>query len=604
MDNNKMFTFMIVLAVTFIIMNLYFYYTKPAARQTQQQTANVDVSNDMFAQTAYGSTDTEQTSASEKDRWEIIGKDDAYNAEDLIYDNGKIHIEWTPYGGEIKQAVIINANKNVKANAQLIDQNETHGAFRMKLGSWADGKTIEELTNGDNYFNFTRNGDEFVFKCSLHDKVKDIIYTIVKTYTMVDDENIFRVKIDMSNEQNEENKFDQTNIAYSLGWGPSLNQSGDKFNKQYDHYAYYNGKKMQRVDMNSRIFRGSNIAGYAEKDKVSADRWFARNDRYFSVLILPDTQSYKYFFDYRGAKFNEFYGGFEHVTKKSQISAEYYVYMGPQLKSVIKKYDNYYKDDFNITDSAFSKSVRPILWGIGNLMGMFLNLLYKVVRNYGVAIILLTIIIKLLLAPLTHSSMKSQAKMTELQPRVKELQDKYKDNPNQLNQEMMNLYKKAGVNPMCGCLPMLLQMPILLAMYRLLDRMVELKGAQFLWISDLSRPDCVWQWPFTVPLLNISGLNILPIIMVATQVWSSLTMPGAKDNKQTQYMIWMMPLLFFFMFYNVSSGLVLYWTVMNILGIVQQEYMNRMQKNKPAVAGDGKPMQFVRRGKKNNPKKK
>ena len=92
--------------------------------------------------------------------------------------------------------------------------------------------------------------------------------------------------------------------------------------------------------------------------------------------------------------------------------------------------------------------------------------------------------------------------------------------------------------------------------------------------------------------------------MVATQVWSSLTMPGAKDNKQTQYMIWMMPLLFFFMFYNVSSGLVLYWTVMNILGIVQQEYMNRMQKNKPAVAGDGKPMQFVRRGKKNNPPKK
>lgn len=593
---------MIVLAVTFIAMNLYFYYTKPAA---QQQTADSDASDDVFAQTAYGSpADTAQPLQTDEDRWEIIDKDAAYKSEDLVYDNGKILVEWTPYGGEIKRAVIINRNGNAKADAQLIDPLGQHGSFRMKLGSWAGGKTIEELTGGDNYFNFTRNGDEFVFRCSLHDKARDITYRIVKTYTMADNENVFRLKIDMSNGQNEENKFDQTNIAYSLGWGPDLNQSGDKFNKQYDHYAYYNGKKMQRVDINSRLFRGSSIPDYAEKDKTASDRWFARNDRYFSVLILPDTQSYKYFFDYRGAKSNEFYGGFEHITKKSNISAEYYVYMGPQLKSVIRKYDNYYKDDINITDSSFSKSVRPILWGIGNLMGMFLNLLYKVVRNYGAAIILLTVIIKLLLAPLTHSAMKSQSKMTELQPKVKELQEKYKDNPNQLNQEMMSLYKKAGVNPMGGCLPMLLQMPILLAMYRLLDRMVELKGARFLWISDLSRPDCVWQWPFTIPLFNISGLNILPIIMAATQVLSSITMPGAKDNKQTQYMIWLMPIMFFFMFYNVSSGLVLYWTVMNILGIVQQEYMNRMRKNKPVAAGNGKQMQFVKRGKKNNPKKK
>ncbi|MBP5706978.1 MAG: YidC/Oxa1 family insertase periplasmic-domain containing protein, partial [Spirochaetales bacterium] len=475
MDNNKMFTFMIVLAATFIIMNLYFYYTKPAQNQVQQQAT--DMTSDPFNQTVYGGTSDLAEQSDYKDRFEILDKNDTYNDEDLIWDNGKIHVEFTPYGGEIKQAVIINGNRNAKADAKLIEPNMQHGAFRMKLGSWADGKTIEELTNGDNYFNLSRSGNDFVFTCRLYDKVRDTTYTIVKTYTMIPDENIFRLRIDLSNGKNEENKFDQTSVAYSLGWGQSLNQSGDKFNKQYDHYAYYDGKKMRRVDMNSKFFRDSPIPNYTVKSKVSADRWFARNDRYFSVLILPDTQSYNYFFDYSQAKDNEFYGGFEHITKKSVISADYYVYMGPQLKSVIKKYDNYYSGDIGISDSQFSKSVRPILWGVGNLMGMFLNLLYKVVRNYGVAIILLTIIIKLLLAPLTHSSMKSQAKMTELQPKVKELQDKYKDNPNQLNQEMMMLYKKAGVNPMGGCLPMLLQMPILIAMYRLLDRMVELKGA-------------------------------------------------------------------------------------------------------------------------------
>ncbi len=228
-----------------------------------------------------------------------------------------------------------------------------------------------------------------------------------------------------------------------------------------------------------------------------------------------------------------------------------------------------------------------------------LNIIQKVVRNYGVAIIVLTLLIKLLLAPLTHKSMKSQARMTELQPKVKELQDKYKNQPEIMNREMMNLYKKEGVNPFGGCLPMLLQMPILLAMYRLLDQMVELQGASFLWINDLSRPDTVLTFPFTIPLVNIKGLNILPIVMVLTQVWSSITMPGAKDNKQTQYMIWLMPIMFFFMFYNVSSGLVLYWTVMNILGIVQQEYMNyQSRKHMAEVEAGPKRMTFVRQGKK------
>ena len=204
--------------------------------------------------------------------------------------------------------------------------------------------------------------------------------------------------------------------------------------------------------------------------------------------MLPDrlhNQHYNYFFDYRNSQDNVFYTGFEQTTSNSIVESEYYVYMGPQLKKVLKKYDNYISEDgqISIVDSKFSKSVRPILWGVGNLLGWILNLLYFCVRNYGLAIIILTIIIKLLLAPLTHKSMKSQAKMTELQPKIKEIQEKYKDKPEVMNQEVMNFYKRQGVNPFGGCFPMLLQMPILLAMYRLLDRMVELQGASFLWIN-------------------------------------------------------------------------------------------------------------------------
>ena len=171
--------------------------------------------------------------------------------------------------------------------------------------------------------------------------------------------------------------------------------------------------------------------------------------------------------------------------------------------------------------------------------------------------------------------MKNSQKMQLLQPKLKELQVKYKDKPEMLSQKTMELYRKAGISPMSGCLPMLLQMPFLFAMYQLLDRMFELKGATFLWIKDLAMPDALINFGFTIPLLNIDSLNILPIIMVVSQVFQSLLTPGMGNNPQAKMMIWLMPLMFFFFFYNVSSGLVLYWTIMNLLGIAQQMFMNK-----------------------------
>ena len=147
-----------------------------------------------------------------------------------------------------------------------------------------------------------------------------------------------------------------------------------------------------------------------------------------------------------------------------------------------------------------------------------------------------------------------------------------------LNKETMAMYKKEGVNPFGGCLPMLLQMPILFAMYRLLTRMVALKGASFLWIKDLSLPDSILDFGFTLPIINTSSLNILPILMVGVQVFSSMLMPDMQSNKQAKMMMWMMPVFFFFLFYNAASSLVLYWTIMNVLNLGQQVYTNYIKK--------------------------
>ncbi|MCG8571027.1 MAG: YidC/Oxa1 family membrane protein insertase, partial [Spirochaetes bacterium] len=273
------------------------------------------------------------------------------------------------------------------------------------------------------------------------------------------------------------------------------------------------------------------------------------------------------------------------VTNKSHISSTFYVYIGPKIKNFLEEYDNLKRDGFTLSHSKISAISPKIVFGLGNIVGSVLTAIYGVVRNYGVAIILLTLLIKLITFPLTYKGMASQERMSALQPKIKDMQAKYKDDPQMLNKKTMELYKKEGINPFGGCLPLLLQMPILIAMYRLLDQMVSLKGAGFLWITDLAAPDVVWQFAQNpLPLIGINTLNIMPILMLGVSILSSLFMPNVQSNKQTQMMMWAMPAVFFFIFYNVASGLVLYWTVMNLLNLVQQLITKKLKPSQPAQA--------------------
>jgi YidC/Oxa1 family membrane protein insertase len=197
------------------------------------------------------------------------------------------------------------------------------------------------------------------------------------------------------------------------------------------------------------------------------------------------------------------------------------------------------------------------------------------VHNYGWSIILVTIFINIALFPLKISSLKSMKKMQALQPQIKEINDRYKNvgmrdaKKQEQNQEVMALYSKHGVNPLGGCLPMALQMPFLYAFYRVFAIAIEMRGASWLWVSDLSRPE-------TLPI------HLLPIAMVATQFITQKMTPTAPGSDPSQQKVMMlMPLMFGFMFYSVSAGLVLYWLTGNVVNIAQQWFFNRT-----AVAAD------------------
>jgi len=213
-----------------------------------------------------------------------------------------------------------------------------------------------------------------------------------------------------------------------------------------------------------------------------------------------------------------------------------------------------------------------LVMGFGGFFGFFakllllsMNGLHVLGLSYGVTIVAITIIIKLVFWPLTQMSTRSMKRMQALQPQVKAIQEKYKDDPMKMQKKMAELWKEHKVNPAMGCLPMLIQIPFFFGFYRMLQSAIELRGASFLWACDLSQPDTVWiipgpQFP----------LNPLPLIMGATQLWQTrLTPPSPGVDPVQQKMMQYMPLIFLFILYNFSSGLTLYWTVQNLLTIAQ-----------------------------------
>ncbi len=209
----------------------------------------------------------------------------------------------------------------------------------------------------------------------------------------------------------------------------------------------------------------------------------------------------------------------------------------------------------------------------------FMLFLRRFIPNYGVIIIIMSVLTKVLFYRLTHKSTKSMKDMQRLQPKIKELQEKYKDDKERLNKETMKLYKEAGVNPLGGCLPLLLQMPVFFALFNVLRNTIELRGAPFaLWINDLSSPDVLFDFGFSIPFIG-NEFHLLPLLMggamvLQTKMGASPT-GEAAPAAQTKMMTTMMPIMFTFFFYRMPSGLVLYWIVNNILTIVQQYYVHK-----------------------------
>lgn len=308
------------------------------------------------------------------------------------------------------------------------------------------------------------------------------------------------------------------------------------------------------------------------KDKDTFDgkiNWIALQDRYFLESVIPEKM------DDARVRILQHEGGILEsrlITEMKNINPGqakrfvFDIYFGPKSMKVLKGMNNGLDKAVNF--GMFDILAKPCLW--------LMNFLYGFIPNYGIAIIILTVITKLLLWPLGNKSYRSMGEMKKIQPLMAELREKYKDDKKRMNQELMSLYKVYKINPMGGCLPMVVQIPVFFALYRMLYQAIELRHAPFfLWINDLSAPDRLMHFDFSIPFMEPPyGIPVLTIVMGATMFLQQKLTPSPGDPAQAKMMMFM-PIIFTVIFINFSSGLVLYWLINNILSIAQQHYIQK-----------------------------
>lgn len=288
-------------------------------------------------------------------------------------------------------------------------------------------------------------------------------------------------------------------------------------------------------------------------------RWIAQEDKYFFSSLVPVTPVEEASIWKQGDSVVTAFRG-------KPGSNSFILYAGPKEYDVLKTLNVGLE---HIVDFGFFSIIAlPLFW--------ILKFFYQIVGNYGWAIVLLTILVRIPFIPLINKSQKSMKKMQDIQPKMAEIREKYKKDPQKMQQEMMQLYKTHKVNPIGGCLPILLQIPVFFALYKILLIAIELRHAPFmLWIHDLSAPDTLFgHLPDFIPLIGGFAVGPLPILMGATMVIQQKMTPTSLDPTQNKIMM-ILPVVFTFLFLNFASGLVLYWLMNNIFSIAQQFYVNQ-----------------------------
>ncbi|MBO7485826.1 MAG: membrane protein insertase YidC [Spirochaetaceae bacterium] len=527
----------------------------------------------------------EETKVSNSNFSLISFEDEEEPAEEQTYTirTNLVEVTFTNRGGDITSYKLLE-HKDRNEYLQMADNiTAKNRAFSIALGDYNNAAV-------DDIFNVKKIDDKTI---GFYKKMKiknsdgtEGVFTLVKQYTFEPDEYVFKLDVFIDGEDNMYG-LNINNAGYTLMTSPQIGPYYVQKQNRYEYrsfMAYTNNKnkKQQLQPGQTKLY-----------DKEYA--WAGVGGKYFIILVVPATQSFNKAFYSTRYDSNPDYSNAQLMLTRNAFSGQklqdsFYIYVGPRTEKTLKRYNNASDNKWNLASLHLNDSMETnsMFGWLEAILKWILEIFYKLTPNWGVAIILMTIFIKLAFFPLTKKSSIGTLKMQELQPQINEIQTKYKDKPEKLNQEMAKLYQETGYNPISGCLPLLIQFPIIIAMYNLFNNYFEFRGAMFIpgWISDLSKGDLVYTFKFNLPLGMGNELHVLPIIYVASQIVFSMvtqtSTPGQQNNQSMKIMMYGMPIFFFFILYNAPSGLILYWTLSNFLQLVQQLIINKFMKEKQA----------------------
>jgi YidC/Oxa1 family membrane protein insertase len=461
-----------------------------------------------------------------------------------LYENSFYKAEFSTLGGTIASLSFLG-----EKNRQAFTKTDLFSGDPREPGIFSVNVLHEKADLAQTIFKMIRKGESTEFSYELPGE-----YQLTKTYTFRENQPAIDLVIRIKNLSGREKHFPIT-LNYGIGYE-------EGYQKKYGYYdAVAYADKLRTKDLS-----GIKKKGFSFPDPTA---WAGLVKKYFALLVKPDDKIIE---GNARVDAKNLWGQMtlEPLTVSGDGEGErnFLIYAGPQRYEALRSFGVGFEE-------VFSRGVFGLFkMGILSVL-KFLN---QYTHNFGWALVLLTLLIKLIFAPLTHLSYASMKKMQALAPKMKAIQEHHKKDPAKSQQEIMSLYRRNKVNPMMGCLPMLIQIPVFMAMFKLLPEAIELHGAPFIgWIKDLSAPDHFMMLPFTVPLLGWNSLNILPILMAASQVWYQKLMPaqpGSSPEQQTMMSI--MPIFFGVICYNMPSGLTLYWTLQNVFSIIQQTFINRI----------------------------
>ena len=456
-------------------------------------------------------------------------------------------------GGSFSKFVFDKYSKHDSSNVNIIDNYNSNNLLLVFVS--LDGDSVS-LDNSWDVVGTYYNVDAASKQKSVTFKTVYNNFVIKKRLTFYP--NTYKIGLDVI--------FDQpdrfiSRAQYRLVWPGGLPPTEKNLKDDYTHFQGYAYLGDELLDPTAKADSPN------EEKQTGNTRWTATKTKYFIAAIIPEDVGV-------GAVVRGKVDGKRPVfttelRQSTSKSGRFDIYIGPLEYKRIKDLGVDLEKTMNLGWVVFRPFGQFITWSLSKM--------YAIIPNYGVVVIIFAILVKILLNPLTKRSFQSNRKMQDIQPKVKKLKEKYKNDSQKFSRAQIALFKEEGVNPMGGCLPMLLQMPILISFFTVFRSTIEFRGAPFFgWITDLSAPDTL----FTVAGFPI---NILPFLMGITMFLQQKLMAVPGSGGQQKMMMYFMNVFFLFLFYTFPSGLNLYYSVFNLLSIVQQKYLTPIPTKKQTV---------------------